>query len=34
MKRVILTELSPGIILAKPVTNSAGLPVVAEGGCP
>lgn len=31
MKRVILTELLPGMVLAKPVTNSAGLPVVAEG---
>ena len=30
MKRVILTELLPGMVLAKPVTNSAGLPVVAE----
>ena len=31
MKRVVLTELLPGMVLAKPVTNSAGLPVVAEG---
>lgn len=31
MKRVILTELLPGMVLAKAVTNSAGLPVVAEG---
>jgi hypothetical protein len=31
MKRVVLTELLPGMILAKPVTNSAGLPVVADG---
>jgi hypothetical protein len=31
MKRVILTELLPGMVLAKPVANSAGLPVVAEG---
>lgn len=31
MKRIILTELLPGMVLAKPVTNSAGLPVVADG---
>lgn len=31
MKRVVLTELLPGMVLAKPVTNSAGLPVVADG---
>jgi len=31
MKREILTELLPGMVLAKPVTNSAGLPVVAKG---
>lgn len=31
MKRVVLTELLTGMILAKPVTNSAGLPVVANG---
>ena len=31
MKRVILTELLPGMVLAKAVTNSAGLPVVADG---
>lgn len=31
MKRVVLTELLPGMVLAKSVTNSAGLPVVAEG---
>jgi hypothetical protein len=31
MKRVILTELLPGMVLAKSGTNSAGLPVVAEG---
>lgn len=31
MRRVVLTELLPGMVLAKPVTNSAGLPVVADG---
>lgn len=30
MKRVILTDLLPGMVLAKPGANSAGLPVVAE----
>lgn len=30
MKRVVSTELLPGMVLAKPVTNAAGLPVVAE----
>jgi hypothetical protein len=31
MKRVAIDELSPGTVLAKPVTNAAGLPVVAAG---
>jgi hypothetical protein len=31
MKRVVLTELLPGMVLVKPVTNSAGLTIVAGG---
>jgi hypothetical protein len=31
MKRVVIDELLPGMVLAKPVTNAAGLPVVAAG---
>jgi hypothetical protein len=31
MKRVVIEELSPGMILAKPVTNANGLPIVAVG---
>ena len=31
MKRVVLDELLPGMVLAKPVTNASGLPVVALG---
>ena len=29
MKRVVIEELSPGMVLAKAVTNANGLPVVA-----
>lgn len=31
MKRVVIDELLPGMVLAKPVTNASGLPVVAAG---
>ena len=31
MKRVVINELSPGMVLAKPVTNTAGLPVLGAG---
>jgi hypothetical protein len=31
MKRVVIDELLPGMVLAKSVTNTAGLPVVAAG---
>jgi hypothetical protein len=31
MKRVGIEELLPGMILAKPVTNANGLPIVAVG---
>lgn len=31
MKRVVIDELLPGMVLAKAVTNAAGLPVVAAG---
>jgi hypothetical protein len=31
MKRVVIEELLPGMILAKPVTNANGLPIVAIG---
>ena len=31
MKRVVIQELLPGMILAKPVTNTNGLPIVAVG---
>lgn len=31
MKRVIMEELLPGMILAKSITNSTGLPVVPAG---
>lgn len=31
MKRVVITELLPGMVLAKPVTNTTGLPVVPAG---
>lgn len=31
MKRVVIEELLPGMILAKAVTNTNGLPVVAAG---
>jgi hypothetical protein len=31
MKRVVMMELLPGMVLAKPVTNSSGLPVVPAG---
>lgn len=31
MKRVVIDELTPGMRLAKPVTNANGLPVVAAG---
>lgn len=31
MKRVVIEELLPGMILAKAVTNANGLPVVAAG---
>lgn len=32
MKRVPITELLPGMVLAGPVNNAAGLPVMATGG--
>lgn len=31
MKRVVLTEVLPGMVLAKPVTNATGLPIVPAG---
>lgn len=31
MKRVVIQELLPGVVLAKPVTNTNGLPIVAAG---
>lgn len=31
MKRVVIEDLLPGMILAKPVTNANGLPIVAVG---
>ncbi len=31
MKRVVIEELTPGMILAKPVTNSTGLVVLPIG---
>lgn len=31
MKRVVIYELLPEMVLARPVTNSNGLPVVAAG---
>lgn len=31
MKRVVTTEVLPGMVLAKPVTNANGLPVIAAG---
>ncbi|WHZ16842.1 MAG: hypothetical protein OJF52_003692 [Nitrospira sp.] len=31
MRRVVLEELTPGMVLAKPVTNAAGLVVLAAG---
>jgi hypothetical protein len=31
MKRVVIEELLPGMILAKPVMNANGLPIVAAG---
>ncbi|MBX3236878.1 MAG: hypothetical protein KF814_12055 [Nitrospiraceae bacterium] len=31
MKRVVLEELTPGMVLAKPVTNSGGMVVLASG---
>ncbi|ALA60943.1 hypothetical protein [Nitrospira moscoviensis] len=31
MKRVVIEDLQPGMVLAKPVVNGAGLPVVAAG---
>lgn len=31
MKRVVIEELSPGMILVKPVTNANGLPILAIG---
>lgn len=31
MKRMVIEELLPGMILAKPVTNTNGLPIVAVG---
>jgi len=31
MKRMAIEELLPGMILAKPVTNTNGLPIVAVG---
>jgi len=29
MKRVVITEVFPSMVLAKPVTNVTGLPIVA-----
>jgi hypothetical protein len=31
MKRVVIQELLPGMVLVKPVTNTNGLPIVAVG---
>lgn len=31
MKRVVIDELLPGMVLAKPVTNAVGLSVLAAG---
>ena len=31
MKRVVIEKLLPGMVLAKPVTNANGLPIVAVG---
>jgi hypothetical protein len=31
MRRVVFEELTPGMVLAKPVTNTAGLVVLAAG---
>ena len=31
MKRVVIQELLPGMVLVKPVTNANGLPIVAVG---
>ena len=31
MRRVVIEELTPGMILAKPVTNAAGLVVLPSG---
>lgn len=31
MKRVVITEVLPGMVLAKPVTNANGLPIIATG---
>lgn len=31
MRRVVIHELVPDLVLAKPVTNSNGLPIVAAG---
>lgn len=31
MKRVVIHELEPDMVLAKPVTNANGLPIVAAG---
>jgi len=31
MKRVVITEVLPGMVLAKPVTNATGLPIVPAG---
>ncbi len=31
MKRIVLEELTPGMVLAKPVTNSGGMVVLAAG---
>lgn len=31
MKRVMIQELLPGMVLVKPVTNANGLPIVAVG---
>ncbi len=31
MKRVVITEVLPDMVLAKPVTNANGLPIIAAG---
>jgi hypothetical protein len=31
MRRVVIEELTPGMMLAKPVTNAAGLVVIPSG---